>query len=361
MTTALPYAYGGPVITGLMRAQPADFRVEEILGFEPSGEGEHAFLLVEKTGANTEWVARQLAAAAGVLPMAVGYAGLKDRHAITRQTFTVQLPGRVDPDWTATVIPGASVLASTRHNRKLKRGAHRGNRFRILLRDVRGDRDVAESRLATIRAGGVPNYFGEQRFGRDGQNVSLAQALFAGRRMPRPQRSIALSAARSEMFNAVLAARVANANWDRALEGEVWMLDGTHAIFGPEVWNDDLARRLAALDIHPTGPLWGRGDLRSADAVRALELAAIEAYPTLTSGLERAGLEQERRALRLAVGDLVGEWEGEYSLVLDFHLGVGAFATTVLRELCDWHVTVAGYDLSTSLGARENADSAEQA
>lgn len=361
MTTALPHAYGGPVISGRLRAQPADFRVEEILGFEPSGEGEHAFLLVEKTGANTEWVARQLAAAAGVLPMAVGYAGLKDRHAVTRQTFTVQLPGRVDPEWSAASIPGVSVLASTRHNRKLKRGAHRGNRFRILLREVRGDRAVAESRLATIRAGGVPNYFGEQRFGRGGQNVALAHALFAGQRMPRPQRSIALSAARSEMFNGVVAVRVANANWNRALEGEVWMLDGTHAIFGPEAWNEDLGRRLAALDIHPTGPLWGRGELRSAGAVRALELAAIEAYPTLTSGLERAGLEQERRALRLAVGDFGSEWEGDDCLVLEFHLGAGAFATTVLRELCDWHVTVTDHDLSMSSVARESAEPAEQA
>jgi tRNA pseudouridine13 synthase len=341
VSDALPYAYGGPVIEARLRAEAADFRVEEVLGFEPSGTGEHAFLLIEKIDANTEWVARQLAAAVGVAPMAVGYAGLKDRHAVTRQTFTVQLPGRVDPDWSALSIPGVSVLAATRHNRKLKRGAHRGNRFRIRLREVHGDRGAVQSRLATIVERGVPNYFGEQRFGRDGQNVALAQALFAGRRMPRPQRSIALSAARSALFNAVLAARVADASWDRALEGEVWMLGGSHAIFGPEVWNDDLARRLAALDIHPTGPMWGRGEPRSTGAVRAIELAAIEGLAELARGLEQAGLEQERRALRLAVGDLVHEWEGDGSLVLDFHLAPGSFATTMLRELCDWHATQA--------------------
>jgi tRNA pseudouridine13 synthase len=334
---ALPYAYGGPVIEGVLRAEIADFCVNEVLGFEPSGAGEHAFLLIEKKDANTEWVARQLALAAGVAPMAVGYAGLKDRHAVTRQTFTVQLPGRLDPDWSALEIPGVRVVAASRHNRKLKRGAHRGNRFRILLRDVRGDRGAVESRLATIRARGVPNYFGEQRFGRDGQNVALAEALFAGRRMPRPQRSIALSAARSAVFNDVLAARVAAANWDRALDGEVWMLGGTHAIFGPEAWNEDLARRLAALDIHPTAPLWGRGELRSTDVVRALELAAVAAQPTLARGLEQAGLEQERRASRLAVDDLGHAWEADDVLLLEFSLGAGAFATTVLRELCDWH------------------------
>jgi tRNA pseudouridine13 synthase len=349
------------LISGVLRAQPADFRVDEVLGFEPSGAGEHAFLLIEKEGANTEWVARQLAIAADVAPMVVGFAGLKDRHAITRQTFTVQLPGRIDPDWTSLTIPGVRVLAATRHNRKLKRGAHRGNRFRIRLRDVCGDRDAVESRLATLRERGVPNYFGEQRFGRDGQNVALAHALFGGRRMPRPQRSIALSAARSQLFNKVLAVRVAAANWDRALEGDVWMLAGTHAIFGPEAWNDELAQRLAALDIHPTGPMWGRGELRSTAATQALERATIEEEAALARGLEQAGLEQERRALRLAVGDLAHTWEADDVLVTEFTLGSGAFATTVLRELCDWHADEAQYGQSTAFDAAASADDDEPA
>lgn len=361
MSDALPYAYGGPIVEGTLRAQPADFRVEEILGFEPSGAGEHAFLLIEKEGANTEWVARQLAVAAGVAPMVVGFAGLKDRHAITRQTFTVQLPGRADPDWEALAIPGVRVLAATRHNRKLKRGAHRGNRFSIRLRDVRGDRDAVAQRLAVLRERGVPNYFGEQRFGRDGQNVALAHALFGGRRMPRPQRSIALSAARSELFNHVLGARVAAATWDRALDGDVWMLGGSHAIFGPEAWNDDLAQRLALLDIHPTGPMWGRGELRSTGAAQALERAMVDAQPALARGLEQAGLEQERRALRLTVGDLAHAWEAEDVLVAEFSLGSGAFATTVLRELCGWHADKARFGQSTPFDAVASADDDEPA
>ena len=337
MTAAPPYAYGGPLISGVLRTEPADFRVDEILGFEPSGQGEHAFVLIEKTDANTEWVARQLADAAGVAPMAVGFAGLKDRHAITRQTFTVQMPGRSDPDWSTLAIPGVSVLAATRHNRKIKRGAHRGNRFRIRVRRVQGPVEDVEARLATIRERGVPNYFGEQRFGRDGQNVALAEALFEGRRIPRPQRGFALSAARAHVFNAVLAARVANGNWNLGLDGEVWMLGGSNAIFGPEPWNEILAARLAALDIHPTGPLWGNGELRCTAAVRELELAAIGAHATLARGLERVGLEQERRALRLRANELSHTWESGDCLVLEFHLAAGAFATTVLRELCDWH------------------------
>lgn len=361
MIDALPYAYGGPVIEGTLRAQAADFRVDEILGFEPSGVGEHAFLLIEKEGSNTEWVARQLAVAADVAPMVVGFAGMKDRHAITRQTFTVQLPGRIDPDWAALEIPGVRVLAATRHNRKLKRGAHRGNRFRIRLRNVRGDHDAVDARVAMLRERGVPNYFGEQRFGRDGQNVALAQALFAGKRMPRPQRSIALSAARSTLFNHLLAARISAANWDSALEGDVWMLGGTHAIFGPEAWSDALAQRLASLDIHPTGPMWGRGELRSSGATQALERATIEAHSALARGLEQAGLEQERRALRLAIGDLTHVWESDDVLMVEFSLGSGAFATTVLRELCDWHADRAQYGQSMSFDAVASADDDEPA
>ena len=337
MTQTLPYAYGGPATAAVLRAEAADFCVEEVLGFEPSGTGEHAFLWIEKSGANTEWVAQQLADAAGVATMAIGFAGLKDRHAVTRQAFTVHMPGRTDPDWRALAIVGVRVLVATRHERKLKRGAHRGNRFRIRLRDVHGEHAAVEAKLAVIRAHGVPNYFGEQRFGRDGGNLALAEALFAGKRMPRVQRGFALSAARSELFNAVLAARVADASWDRALDGEVFMLDGSHAIFGPEPCDEDLAKRIAALDIHPTGPLWGDGELRVTSAVRELEKATVAGHASLAHGLERNGLGQERRALRLRVGDLVHRWETHDRLVLDFHFGAGAFATTVLRELCNWH------------------------
>lgn len=334
--SGLPHAHGAPPLRGRLRAQAADFFVEEELGFEPGGQGEHAFLVVEKTGANTEWVARELAAAAGVAPSAVGFCGLKDRHAVTRQAFSVHLPGRDGPDWAALAIEGVRVLSATRHERKLKRGAHRGNIFRIVLREVEGDRGAADARLARIAAQGAPNYFGEQRFGRDGGNLELAQALFAGRRLSRAQRGFALSAARAELFNAVLAARVADGSWQRGLDGEVWMLAGSNAIFGPEPWNDDLARRLAAFDIDPTGPLWGAGEPRSTSAARALELAAVEPLSPLARGLERGGLSQERRALRLHAAGLAHEWLPGPALSLEFRLGAGAFATTLLRELCDW-------------------------
>jgi tRNA pseudouridine13 synthase len=331
---ALPLAHGGPPVEGRLRVEPGDFRVDEMLGFEPSGAGEHAFLLIEKIGANTEWVARRIAEKAGVAPMAVGYAGLKDRHAITRQSFSVQLAGRADPDWSALAIPGVRVLAASRHDRKLKRGSHKGNRFRIRVRDVEGDHERIESRVAVIRERGVPNYFGEQRFGREAGNVELAREMFNGRRVRRNEAGLALSAARSLVFNAVLAQRVEDGSWDCGLDGEVWMLAGTHSIFGPEPWTVDLARRLAAFDIDPTGPLVGAGELRTTARVRSIEEHAIAPYRDLVEGLAKAGMAQQRRALRLRVEGLLHEWEPDGSLVVEFHLPAGSFATVVLRELC---------------------------
>lgn len=333
MSPTLPHAHGGPPLCGRLRVEPADFRVDEVLGFEPSGDGEHAFLEIEKTGANTEWVARQLARALELPPVAIGFCGLKDRHAVTRQAYTVHLGRRADPDWQALSIAGVHVLRATRHARKLKRGAHRGNRFVIRLRDIEGDRAQAQAVAAAITTQGVPNYFGEQRFGHGEDNLAMARRLFAGARLPRDQRGFALSAARSALFNAVLAQRVSECNWNRALDGEVWMLAGSHSVFGPEPLSVDLEQRLAACDIHPTGPLWGRGALRSSEAVHELEMGVAAQWGEFAQGLEQAGLEQQRRSLRLLVRDLQIDWQ-DTSCTLAFSLESGAFATVVLRELC---------------------------
>ena len=332
MNLNLPYAHGGPPLRGRLRVQPEDFRVEEVLGFEPSGDGEHAFLEIEKTGANTEWVARQLARALELPPVTIGFCGLKDRHAVTRQAYTVHLGRRADPDWQALSIAGVRVLSATRHARKLKRGAHRGNRFVIRAHDLAGDRAQAQAIVAAIAAQGVPNYFGEQRFGHGDDNLALARRLFAGERLPREQRGFALSAARSALFNAVLARRVGACQWNRALAGEVWMLAGSHSVFGPEPLSVDLEQRLAGLDVHPTGPLWGRGALRSSEAVHELEMDVAAKWSEFAQGLEQAGLEQQRRSLRLLVHDLRIDWQDDHC-TLAFALESGAFATVVLREL----------------------------
>lgn len=331
--SALPGGFGAPVLSALYRASPEDFVVEEIPGFEPTGQGEHLLLTVEKRGANTVHIAKRLARWAGIPEMGVGYAGLKDRHAVTRQRFSVHLPKRVAPDLAALQDEELKVLDSAWHNRKLPRGALKGNRFELVLREVAGDADAIGRRLSAIAAGGLPNYFGVQRFGREGDNVEAARRMFAGQRVQREQRSIYLSAARSEMFNAVLAARIAAGDWATGREGEVWMLDGTQSVFGPELASEDLAARAARMDIHPTGPLWGTGELRCTGAARELELAALEPFADLRAGLEAAGLKQERRALRVRVQDLAWHWPSDGVLALAFTLPPGAYATGLLAEL----------------------------
>ena len=329
----LPHAFGTPPLTARLRATPEDFQVEEILGYDADGAGEHALLWVQKRGANTDWVARELAKFAGVPPVAVGYAGLKDRHAVTRQAFSVQLPGKGDPDWSAFPHADVSVLAATRHSRKLKRGALRGNRFVLVLRDVQGDREAAERVLGQIAARGVPNYFGEQRFGREGGNVAQARAMFAGQRVDRSKRSFLLSAVRSHIFNGVLAARVERDAWDRPLDGEIWSLAGSRSWFGPEPFNDALADRLARADIHPSGPLWGQGEPPTQGEAGALERAIAAADADLASGLAAARMDQERRPLRLLPQNLKHRWLADDVLELSFELPAGAYATVVVREL----------------------------
>lgn len=343
---AQPFAHGPPPLRGVMRAQPEDFFVDEVLGFEPEGSGEHCFVHLEKTGANTDWVAKQLARFAGVAPMAVGWSGMKDRHAVTQQWLSVHLPGKADPDWSSMDIVGVKFLDARRHDRKLKRGAHRSNHFRIRLREISGDRDAAQERIAAITAQGVPNYFGEQRFGRGGNNLDLARSLFSGRRMPREQKSFALSAARSHIFNRILATRVGDGSWNLARDGDVFMLAGTHSVFGPELVDDAVCARMDRLDIHPTGAMWGKGDLRSSAGVAVLESSIALAEAELADGLVRNGLDQQRRSLRLLAQNLRASWEEE-ALILDFSLESGAFATVLIRELCDTGARLTGQPVAS--------------
>ncbi len=331
----LPRAHGAPVLSGRIRETPEDFQVEELPGFEPSGAGEHLLLTVEKRGMNTAYAAKVIAQWAGVPESAIGFAGLKDRHAVTRQRFSVWLPKKIAPDIAALHSDDLRVLDHAWHSRKLPRGALAGNRFVLALRGVEGGRSAIESRLQAIAARGVPNYFGEQRFGRDAGNLRKALAMFDGRRVRREERALLLSAARSELFNRVLAARVMAGNWDAALDGEVWMLDGSRSVFGPEPMTPELEARLAAFDVHPTGSLWGQGELRSEGAVRVVEQDALQ-DPTagrLRVGLEQAGLKQERRALRLRPVGLCWRWLAADALELGFSLPAGCYATVVLAEL----------------------------
>jgi tRNA pseudouridine13 synthase len=299
-----------------------------------TGEGEHDWLRVEKTGANTHWVAEQLARHAGVKLNDVGYAGLKDRHAITRQWFSVRRPGRDRTDWDRFDATGVSILERQVHRRKLRRGAHEGNAFRIAMRAAglgAHEARIAE-RIAGIDALGVPNYFGAQRFGHGGQNVETGRAALAGRRMSRHRRSIGLSALRAMLFNALLDARVHDGTWNRILSGELANLDGSASIFAVEKVTPEIAERCRVFDIHPTGFLPGDGGPRPGGGPAALEAAIAAEHSDIIEGLTGARIEAARRPLRLAVRNLRSELEPD-CLWLEFELGAGAYATSVLREI----------------------------
>lgn len=318
-----------------LRQHAPDFQVDEELGFEPDGEGEHRFLRIEKVNANTTWVAGQLARFAGVDIRNVGYAGLKDRHALSRQWFSVQVPQHSAVDWSKWRVEGVRVLEVSANRRKLRRGAHRSNRFHVVLRDARAASEEAAARLARIAEHGVPNYFGEQRFGRDAGNLALAAALIEGRRLSRDRKSFGLSAARAWLFNHVLDRRVAEGSWHTLRPGDCAGLDGSGSVFAVERPDAELERRAVALDLHPTGPLWGRGALMTSGEVAMLEREVASQFASFAGGLERYGLEQQRRPLRVAVRDLA--WNEEDGVLeLSFRLVRGAFATAVLRELADY-------------------------
>jgi len=314
-TTTLPpwpHAYPASGASAALKRLNEDFSVTELPLQPPSGAGEHLWLDVEKNGANTAFVAQQLAVAAGVNEWDVGYAGLKDRYAITRQWFSLYLPKGETPDLTQLQHPEFKVLGQSRHVKKLRPGDLQGNRFRIVLRDVSGDREAIEANLKAVASLGVPNYFGAQRFGHDGGNVEQGRAMLAREiRVRNPKKKgLYLSAVRSFVFNEVLALRIQQGLWGRTLPGDVM----------------DPAGR-------PTGPLWGRGRVTTTDEAQALEMGVAERHATLCDGMEHAGLDQERRALVASPADMAWAWPQADQLVLTFALPAGTYATSVLNEI----------------------------
>jgi tRNA pseudouridine13 synthase len=307
-----PNAYPASGASATLKNLNEDFVVTELPLQPPAGAGEHLWLEVEKNGANTAFVAQQLAAAAGVQDRDVGYAGLKDRYAITRQWFSIYMPKGETPDLTQLQHPEFKVLTQTRHVKKLRPGDLQGNRFRIVLREVTGDRAAVESNLQAVATQGTPNYFGAQRFGFDGGNVEQGRAMLAREvRVRNPKKKgIYLSAVRSFVFNEVLALRIQQGLWGQTLPGDVL---------------DEAGR--------PTGPLWGRGRVTTTDQAQALENGVAERHATLCDGMEHAGLDQERRALVACPVDLSWAWPQADQLVLTFALPAGTYATSVLNQI----------------------------
>ncbi len=346
----LPRAHGASLGRAILRESPEAFIVDEQLGFEASGEGEHVLLHVEKRALNTLDVQSAIASLASVPLRDVGYAGLKDKWACTRQWFSVPIPASREPDWrqlerdveAAGDGSGLQVLAAARHSRKLRRGAHRANRFvlRLRLRERLAATAVDQlgERIQALCEAGFPNYFTEQRFGYRGRNLEQARALFAGRKLSKVQRSMALSAARSLLFNEVLASRVARGSWCEALDGDVLMLAGSQSVFLAETGVDQraqLQRRLRACDIHVSGPLPGEGGVQATGEAGEIEQAVLARHAELQQGLVDARASAQRRAMRALVGEM--QWAlCDDVLELQFELERGSYATALLRELLDY-------------------------
>ncbi len=332
---ALAWSASKPNAAARLRGEVEDFQVVEDLGYPLAGAGQHVCLQIRKRCINTADVAAGLARAVASGSAGVGFGGLKDRNAVTTQWFSVDLAGRDEPDWAAALPSGCEVIARVRHGRKLRRGAFACNRFELVLRDFSGDPSEVANRLERTERLGVPNYFGPQRFGRDGANVTGAfEMLCRGRRIrSRHRRGIFLSTARALLFNRVLSRRVEEGTWARPVPGDVMMLDRRHSIFGPVEPDDTLRLRSERQEIHPTGPLWGAGESPAGPAVAELEAQTLAPCREWCDALERVGLKQERRALRVCVLELDWQFEGRDRLRIAFGLPPGSYATTVLREL----------------------------
>ena len=329
-----PQAHGGACGSAVLKAVAEDFQVDEVLDIPLSGTGEHLWLWVEKRNLNTEEAARRLARAAGIPVRNISYAGLKDRQALTRQWFILHLPGKADPDLARAEDDTLKILKAGRHQRKLQRGAHSANGFTLRLTELQADRAELDTRLERIKRHGVPNYFGLQRFGFEGGNVHGAREYAERQELPvqRNLRSRLLSAGRSYLFNRVLAERVAAGSWNRACVGDLLAFTDSRSFFaaGEAECNDP---RLAVLDLHPTGPLWGAGESPATAGVQALEAAVGAAEPSIVKWLAEAGMKHERRILRLPIGGLSWHYPEPDILQLEFVLPTGCFATAVVREL----------------------------
>lgn len=330
------WLHGQPVASGVLKAHAEDFVVIEDLGYAPDGDGEQLLVRIRKNGCNTRFVAEALAKFVGIHPRDVSFAGMKDRHAVTEQWFCLRVPGKVTPDLSAFELTGVEVLESARHRRKLRTGALQGNAFALVLRQI-SDRDAVEQRLQLIARDGVPNYFGSQRFGHEGNNLTMAQRWAADeiRVRERNKRSFILSAARSAMFNQVVSDRLAQqGSLCKVLPGDALQLTGRGSWFVAEAAElDTLQQRVDASELRITAPLPGSGEWGTRDEALAFEQNSLAGEAALLALMDRERVDAARRAMLVIPLDLRWNWLDDVTLEMNFWLPAGSFATSVVREL----------------------------
>ena len=332
MNFPFEYAYSVAQSSAILKQVVEDFVVTETIAYPLSGEGEHVWCWVEKQNQNSEWVAKQIAKFCGVTNAEMGLAGKKDKQAVTYQWMSCHLPGKPIPDFSSLNVAGVKILKAMKHDKKLQTGGLSGNEFALRLRDVKGDPTEVEANLQRVQQQGFANYFGEQRFGVEGQNLTQAIAFFKGEIRPkRHQKTMYISAARSWIFNEILSERLAEGSWNQYQAGDAFQLAGSKKWFVDDS-DASLPSRVNEQDIHPTGALAGKGTLASKGHVQVLEQAVIDKHPVWVKGLEKLGLKQERRALRVVPKGMKWQWEGN-DLLLNFGLPAGSYATMLVREV----------------------------
>lgn len=341
------YALGRPEHTARIKQHLDDFVVAETLGFEPSGDGEHLMLLVEKSGQSTREAARKISRILAIDERDVGYSGMKDRRARTRQWYSARVAQLNEGISARFEEAGLKILRVERNYRKLRIGSHKSNQFRLLLRNFSGCARDFERRLQLVESSGAPNYFGSQRYGREESNLPEALAMLRqpeeqgrAKHLLRETRSILFSAARAYVFNQLLSRRIRCDHWSTYVEGDVLSLDKTKRFFtvSANSWNQDLVDRLESLDIHPTGLLPGKQRSNYRYVTRGIaadmERSVCEEFSEIVNGLVRWGVEEGRRPLRVRIERLGWHWLDSETLELSFSLPTGAYATSMLREVC---------------------------
>lgn len=332
---ALPYSQ--PTLSACIKEQAEDFEVIENLGFEPSGDGEHLFLWIEKSGCTTSELIRVLSESLQVPEKLISSSGLKDKLAVTRQWISIHLPSVRDiPD--IETPQNIQILDADWHHKKLRTGTHRSNHFKIVAQKVNGEIEPLKKVVALIRKQGFANYFGEQRFGVKGDNVELAlRKLGSKKKLGRYQKSLYLSALRSDLFNQILHHRIASGYWESPLSGDLWMLNGSQSHFQQPL-DEQILTRYHSGDLHSAISLYGTGDNLLVDQARALEDQVFSSGIDSCRILERYAVRRAYRPHRCIPENLVVNFDlAEQVLTISVTLPRGVFMTTLLQHMMNFN------------------------
>lgn len=327
------YPYASPQLTGRIKQHPEDFKVSEQLGFTPSGSGEHLFILVRKTSLTTHQLIQFIADDVGISPRKIGYSGLKDKHAVTRQWLSLHLPGLKQKP-VISDLENIQIMESHWHDKKLRVGSHKSNRFEIIIRQLNGQADNLDKTLNNIEQYGFANYFGEQRFGVQRDNVEQALKVLNNRhklkRLSRHKKSLYISSLRSELFNKILSLRIQRGIWKQPVDGDAYTLAGSQSVFA-ESLNETIKRRYADFDIHCAISLYGIGESTLQRDSLELENEVFSAYPDITQTLQNLNIKRALRANRAIAKNLHINYKQNQAIIkIQVELEKGLYLTSLL-------------------------------